>query len=152
MQNCVVHCVCFINAARPCGFRAPRTAAHKYLLHHPAFPPRRRVHLNRGHLSIDPSVDRRERKRERREEKIGAKIDSRNWPRFLSSNRRSRRRNQGGTDGTLVLEPTIIPLSILPPSPSNSNLSHGYVNTYFSIKSRNDATRETWETNKLHRA
>lgn len=89
MQNCVVHCVCFINAARPCGFRAPRTAAHKYLLHHPAFPPRRRVHLNRGHLSIDPSVDRRERKRERREEKIGAKIDSRNWPRFLSSNRRS---------------------------------------------------------------
>lgn len=151
MQNCVVHCVCFINAARPCGFRAPRTAAHKYLLHHPAFPPRRRVHLNRGHLSIDPSVDRRERKGKEERRKSGRKSIRGIGP-DSSPQTDDPRRNQGGTDGTLVLEPTIIPLSILPPSPSNSNLSHGYVNTYFSIKSRNDATRETWETNKLHRA
>lgn len=29
MHNCAVHCVCFINAARPCGFRVARFASEQ---------------------------------------------------------------------------------------------------------------------------
>jgi len=58
MQNCAAHCVCFINAARPCGFRVASAlrASDRRRINTSGTLPIGQVHLEVGAIESAPLV------------------------------------------------------------------------------------------------